>query len=265
MKNLTEIEILFILFQKILKQKSLHSRKEYCMESYKEFLERINSFENKELHLGNEYFGINPSVHQKVNDDNTFKTFYGDTIVFNLTDTEKELLTHYVEQLYNAAPECFCEKLISNTYHMTLHDLSNSPNLSDIAAEMFHNELRVIYKRNAIKPYKIKMKSKYIFNMVNTSLVLGLYPTDEYEYHKLMELYFLFDEVKQLSYPLTPHITLAYYNSHGFGTESARKLEQAVNRLNLTPLEFELDVKNLYYQKFRSMNDYINIFCLGSL
>lgn len=80
------------------------------MESYKEFLERINSFENKELWLENEYFGINPSVHQKVNEDNTFKSFYGDTIVFNLTDTEKELLAHYVERLYSAAPECFCEK-----------------------------------------------------------------------------------------------------------------------------------------------------------
>ena len=235
------------------------------METYNEFLERINSFEKQELWLGNEYFGINSSVYQKVDDDNTFKPFYGDTIVFNLADNDKEIMDSYVKQLYTAAPECFCEKLISHTYHMTLHDLSNSPNLSDIATDMFFNELHILEKRSAVIPYKIKMKSKYIFNMVNTSLVLGLYPVNEGEYKKLMELYFLFDEVKQLNYPLTPHITLAYYNSHGFGTESARKLEQAVNRLNLTPLEFELDVKNLSYQKFRSMNDYINIFCLGSL
>lgn len=232
------------------------------MESYKEFLSRINSFEKQELWLGNEYFTINPSVHQKVNDNNSFKTFYGDTVVFNLTDSEKEILASYVEQIYAAAPECFCEKLVSHTYHMTLHDLSNSPNLQDIATDMFYNELHVLEKRNIVKPGKIKMKSKYIFNMVNTSLVLGLYPADENEYQKLMELYFLFDEVKQLSYPLTPHITLAYYNPHGFNTESARKLEQIVNKLNLTPLEFELDTRNLYYQKFRNMNDYINIFCL---
>ena len=107
------------------------------------------------------------------------------------------------------------------------------------------------------------MKSKYIFNMVNTSLVLGLFPVNEEEYDKLMKLYSLFDEVKELSYPLTPHITLAYYNVNGFPVESAKKLESVVRELNACELEIELDVRDLYYQKFRSMNDYVNIINLG--
>ena len=99
--------------------------------------------------------------------------------------------------------------------------------------------------------------------MVNTSLVLGLYPADEEEYEKLMKLYSLFDEVKELGYPLTPHITLAYYNVNGFSVESARKLEKVIADLNECELEAVLDVKELYYQKFRSMNDYINIFSMS--
>lgn len=194
------------------------------MEAYQEFLNRINSFEKKEVEYGKDYFNGNPSIAQKVNEDNTFKDFYGDTIVFNFDNTTKERLSEYTEVLYESVPKCFCEKLHSNTFHMTLHDLSNSPVLKEIAAEVFENELKVIEISKKVKNQTIKMRSKYIFNMVNTSLVLGLYPVNETEYHKLMELYYLFDDVKSLSYPLTPHITLAYYNVNGFDTANARKL-----------------------------------------
>lgn len=233
------------------------------MESYIEFLNRINSFEKKDISFGEEYFVGSPSITQKVDAKNAFREFYGDTVVFNLDDATKEKLEEYVKKLYEAASECFCEKLISDTYHMTLHDLSNSPALEEVAAEAFCNELKVVNLKKNVDVTKIKMKSKYIFNMVNISLVMGLYPVNEEEYNKLMKLYSLFDEVKELSYPLTPHITLAYYNVNGFGAESAKKLEDVVRELNGCELEVELDVENLYYQKFRSMNDYINIINLG--
>jgi len=233
------------------------------METYKEFLDRINSFEKKEVSFGEADFGANPSLAKKVAEDNTFRGFYGDTIVFNLDNATKEKLAEYVEKIYVTVPECFCEKLISNTFHMTLHDLSNAPMLEDVAVEIFDNELKVLELKKNVDVTKMKMKSKCIFNMVNTSLVMGLYPVNEEEYEKLMKLYFLFDEVKELGYPLTPHITLAYYNVNGFSVESARKLEKVVADLNECELEVELDVKELYYQKFRSMNDYINIFSMS--
>lgn len=233
------------------------------METYREFLDRINSFEKKEVSFGNTYFNGNPSIAQKVDERNMFRDFYGDTVVFNLDNVIKEKLETIVKRLYETVPECFCERLISSTFHMTLHDLSNAPLLEDVAAEVFYNELLVLEKREQVKAVKIKMKTKYIFNMVGTSLVLGLYPVDETEYEKLMNLYVLFDEVKRLNYPLTPHITLAYYNVYGFSAESAGRLEKMVRELNDIEMEIELDVADLYYQKFRSMNDYINIISLG--
>jgi hypothetical protein len=101
--------------------------------------------------------------------------------------------------------------------------------------------------------------------MVSNSLVLGLYPADELEYNKLMELYEAINKVKTLDYPLTPHITLAYYNVHGFTEESARKLEQLIGEWNqrIENMEIELNTGNLYYQKFVNMNRYINIIQLG--
>ena len=46
---------------------------------------------------------------------------------------------------------------------------------------------------------------------------------------------------------------------NGFDTKSARKLESIVKELNESDMEIELDTKELFYQKFVSMNDYINI------
>lgn len=231
------------------------------METYKEFLDRINSFEKKEMYLGDDYFKGNPSISKKVDKNNSYQPFYGDTVVFNLDDTTKGKIAGLVDRIRAVAPECFCEALFSDTFHMTLHDLSNSPVLENVAVEVFENELKAIEKVEKIAVQKIKMKSKYIFNMVNTSLVLGLYPADEEEYNKLMELYYLFDDVKKLNYPLTPHITLGYYNINGFDTKSARKLENIVQELNTNEMEIEieLDTKQLFYQKFVSMNDYINV------
>lgn len=234
------------------------------MENYREFLDRIYSFEKCETDYGNDFFTGNPSIAQKVGKDNKYKDFYGDTIVFDLDNDTKEKVAKYVERLYQSAPACFCEKLDTGTFHMTLHDLSNSPVLQDMSAEVFENELRVIEKSSEIlKQQKIQMKTSYVFNMVDISLVLGLYPASEEDYNKLMELYYLFDDVKKLGYPLTPHITLAYYNINGFDADSARKLEKVIRELNQNEFEIVLDMKNLYYQKFISMNQYANVICLG--
>lgn len=236
------------------------------METYQEFLNRISSFEKREIKFENKYFEGNPSISLKVGKDNTFRNFYGDTVVFALDDFVKGQLAEFVELLYQSAPECFCERLVPHTFHVTLHDLSNGPVLRDVAEELFENELKVIDKLDEIQKQEkasIKMKSKYIFNMVDTSLVLGLYPADESEYRRLMDLYSVFDTVKKLQYAFTPHITLAYYNVHGFTPQAAKSLEAAVNRLNSSRMEVELHMNHLYYQKFKSMNDYIDIINLG--
>ena len=70
------------------------------METYQEFLDRINSFEKREINYGNKLFKGNPSISQKVGKDNVFRNFYGDTIVFALDDIVKEKLAEYVELLY---------------------------------------------------------------------------------------------------------------------------------------------------------------------
>lgn len=235
------------------------------METYQEFLDRIHSFEKKEISFGNSYFKGNPSLSQKIDKENNFQNFYGDTVVFALDHAAKEKLSAYAERLARSAPECFCERLVPDTFHVTLHDLSNSPVLRDVAEELFENELMVIEQLKEIQKQaktNIRLKSTCLFNMVDTSLVLGLYPADEDAYRRLMELYSIFDRVKKLNYPFTPHITLAYYNINGFDPQAASVLENTVLQLN-HDIELEFNVRDFYYQKFKSMNDYIDIIHLN--
>ena len=234
------------------------------METYREFLNRINSFEEKSWSFAPGNFKGNPSLEKKVHPNNTFRPFYGDTVVFDLDDITKERLTKWLDKLYATVPECFSEHLSADTFHVTLHDLCNSGEFSEIEKEIEANRRKIQSLCKELLTFDaIKMKSKYVFNMVNTSLVLGLYPADETEYKKLMTLYDTFNEVKKLPYPLTPHITLAYYNVHGFSDESARKLEELVYHLNCAELESEMEIvlraKELYYQHFDSMNHYMNV------
>lgn len=239
-------------------------------ETYQEFLGRIDSFETKKMMLGEGHFVSSPSVASKVDEKNCFKKFYGDTVVFNLNDATKKWIEEMVERLYKEMPECFAERLAWHTYHVTLHDLSNSSELQNVAQELFWNELKVIsvikkVDDMGLRAATIKMKTKYIFNMVNTSLVLGLYPADEVEYEKLMQLYEAFDEVKPLPYPLTPHVTLAYYNVRGFTAETAKRLGTITSELNeqIAERTVELKCRELYYQKFVSMNEYVDIVPVG--
>ena len=83
---------------------------------------------------------------------------------------------------------------------------------------------------------------------------MGLKPSNEKNYNKLMALYSVFDDVKKLDYPLTPHITLAYYNVNGF----AESLAAVVNGLN-RDIETEIAVGSLFYQKFTDMNSYADV------
>ncbi len=229
------------------------------MESYNDFLARIGSFQHRNLTLGDSYFNANSSVQAKAHNDGSFRAFYGDTVVFDLDESTKNKLSYWIDYLYENAGECFCKRLVPQTLHMTLHDLSCSQTLENIACEIFENELRIHSVRKTVSSEKIRMKSSFIFNMVGASLVVGLYPADEREYEKLMKLYEKIDSVRSLSYPFTPHITLAYFRPTGFDRSFARQLENAVNLLNEQSIELTLDTDKLYYQKFTDMNSYYNI------
>lgn len=61
----------------------------FMMETYMNFLERINKFETKELCFYENTFKPNKSLNDKFYVNKTFKNFYGDTVVFDLNVEQK--------------------------------------------------------------------------------------------------------------------------------------------------------------------------------
>ena len=106
-------------------------------------------------------------------------------------------------------------------------------------------------------PVKIAMKSTWLFNMMNTSVVLGFAPVDEDNCRRLMELYEAFQSVVYLPRALTPHVTLAYYKPGVYPRYAVEGLERGIRRVEEDgPVYLELDTEKLVYQRFASMDRY---------
>jgi 2'-5' RNA ligase len=233
------------------------------METYQEFLNRINSFQKSKLEFYCDHFKPSLSVESKVNKDNSFKNFYGDTVVFDLDSEIKNKITNIIDMLFDKVPECFCEKIISDTIHMTLHDLTSSTDINEIKLEMENNlnKLKEIIEKNPIPNEKIKMKTNFVTDFGHVNLVLALCPINEEEYLKLMRIRNIVDKVKELDFKFKPHVTLAYFNSKGFDVKLVNKLMKVVRELNMKEnFEVVLDTSQIFYQRFENMNSYENIY-----
>lgn len=200
-------------------------------------------------------FTTNPNLQKKVDDEGKLLPFPGNTVVFLLDDDTKEKLRQLQESLYQAAPDMLAQPLQTSTFHMTLHDLANgTPDQSGL-----HDYMRCTQERvSQILPgWKdtppLRMKTTWLFNMVNTSIVLGLAPADEKAWHRLDEMYTALEDVVRLNYALTPHITMAYFLPGTYTQEQVQRLSAALRNVDL---EITLDMKNLVLQNFTDMNHY---------
>lgn len=200
-------------------------------------------------------FSTNPNLARKVSHTGTFLTFYGNTVVFDLDHDTKLALQSLQEELYRSAGWMLSQRLDPATFHMTLHDLVNGSELSDALLhpmeEAKKKAMPMLAQWRGQAP--LRMKTTWLFNMVNTSIVLGLAPADEDSWHRLDEMYTALETVVPLGYALTPHITMAYFKS---GTYTQYDLNCLRPALHPVGLEVTLSLEDLSYQEFWDMNHY---------
>lgn len=200
-------------------------------------------------------FETNPNLLKKVSRDGSFLPFYGNTVVFLLEDRTKEILSALQSQLYMEAGEMLSQPLHPDTFHMTLHDLVNSTEpTADLCQEMAETKKQTesfLALWRAQPP--LRMKATWLFNMVNTSTVLGLAPADEETAFRLDALYTAMESIVPLGYGLTPHITMAYFRPGRYPPEQLQSLRNALRPIDL---ELELRMNQLAYQIFTDMNHY---------
>lgn len=200
-------------------------------------------------------FATNPNLRKKVDEEGNLLPFVGNTVVFLLDDNTKETLRQIQDSLYQAATDMLAQPLQMSTFHMTLHDLANGiPEQHGLQDYMSYTQEQVsqILPRWKNAP-PLRMKTTWLFNMVNTSIVLGLAPADEDSWHRLDEMYMTLESVVNLGYALTPHITMAYLLPGTYSQEQIQRLSSALKNVDL---DITLRMEELVLQNFTDMNHY---------
>ena len=200
-------------------------------------------------------FTTNSSLSNKVDPDGSFRPFFGSTVVFSLDARTKFALAGLQRGLYCEVGQMLAQPLTADTFHMTLHDLVNGSVHSEALArdmERVKDQVLPLLQIWQNEP-PLQMRATRTFNLVHTSVVLGLEPSDADSWRQLDRMYQELEAVVPLGYGLTPHITLAYYKPGSYSEADAARLRAI---LGPSELELLLPMQALTYQSFWDMNHY---------
>ena len=198
----------------------------------------------------------NLKLEEKVSYRGSFLPFWGNTVVFTLDATTKAKLKTLQDALYAAAGDILAEPIDPDTFHMTLHDLTarmGKPKVDD-----FESLRTTAAACSLVEQWRgqksLQMRCGWVFNMVNTSMVVSLYPNDHYTYLKLAEMYTELQQVVALPYKLCPHITLAYFRPGPMDKDQVKALKACI--ASHGEIIFDLPMEALQVQRFTDMNHY---------
>ena len=228
------------------------------MENLEQYRRRTGGFMRDSLpHDG--MFETNPNLTCKVEVGGGFRPFYGDTVIFDVEDEVKDRIERIKSQLYRACGDMLADPLEKDSFHMTLHDLLNEGAGRAAEADMQRVRTMAVEILRRIREREkepVEMRMTWVFNMVNTSVVIGFEPAEETDCRRIMSMYEELQQVVRLDYPLTPHITAAYYKPGRYGRGEIERLSGVFDKLSREPFVIRLRIENLVYQEFTSMNQY---------
>ena len=228
------------------------------LESLSAFLARTAGFTSDSLPHGG-VLETNAGLPLKVGLDGKMEPFMGNTVVFPLPEETKREIGRMQEQLYRTCAPALAEPLEASSFHITLHDLlSGKPDrdLRDRIGRIRSAALACV-REIAGTGETVRLHSTALFNMVNTSMVLGCAPADEDSCGRLMTYYEMLQKVVCLDYPLTPHVTLAYFRPGVIPAEFVGRLRGVVDEIGQREKIFvEIPVEKVEYQLFSAMNRY---------
>lgn len=228
------------------------------METLSEFWVRTNAF-IWDSFPRDDGLVTNPNLSRKVRPDGGFAPFFGNTVVFPLPEEVRRRLGVLRDALHASCGSILAEPLATDSFHITLHDLLSGPPSAALGEQVAITRKQALDCVGHIGEQggAVRLHSTALFQMVNTSLVLGFAPADEASCQRLMTGYARLQEVVPLSYPLTPHVTLAYFRPGRVEPEQVERLRGIAERVRQQPqLEVVLPLRALEYQLFFDMNHY---------
>ena len=220
-------------------------------------------------------FRTDEGLIRKVDTTGRFVPCLGSTVVFRpgqwcsqVVKVRQQALQYMLKDT-----DILADPLPVASIHMTLHDLISPEVCASDPAEAYERKIAGSIQRAAeiveviqrdYADRTITMVCDRVVNLASKSLVLLLRPQTEQEYEWLLDMHRRFDVVQPLSYPLTPHITLAYFKPRPdiVNEEALRKLREAVEFVQIKPdtaPSFVFSPKDLTVQRFLDMKTYRDI------
>ena len=157
-------------------------------------------------------FGLAPAVRAKVEaGTGAWRPFYGSTVAYFLEPAARHLVDRVTDNLYAYCGDSLSARLPAESYHVTLHDLRSAEKLDDVASAVFLDTRRTgSMISTAHNVGDVRLLCTSVFNLMNTSVAVGLVPVSDDDCERLHVARGIFDEIVPSGH-FTPHITLAYY------------------------------------------------------
>ena len=229
------------------------------MENLQAFHARVDGFEQDSLPHGG-WLHTKPLLVEKVAPDGGLRPFFGNTMIFDLPMETQLQMARMQVLLHHRCGWMLAQPLAPSTLHMTLHDLLNGVDEAALAEPVRQTgeQARAILSDLRREQQPVRLSSTLAFNMTCGSLCLGFAPDTEADCALLMGMHARFQAVVALNYPLTPHVTLAYFKPGSYGPEEVAQLAAALQEINGLPrVHIALDAACLHYYRFTDMNTYL--------
>ncbi len=187
-----------------------------------------------------------------------FRPFHGDTIAYFLDQPTRDMVHHVTDLLIERHGPSLSARLHTDQAHVTLHDLHADVDPERVRALVHARPQRaaeLVAQARRLGP--IHMLGTRVFNLVNTSIVIGLRPAEDQAHEALLAARALFDEFVP-SGPFTPHITLAYYRPQPPVALVPAELRATLSELTrlVQGVPVVLHPGRLHHLHFGSMNSY---------
>ena len=230
------------------------------MENLYEFHARVDGFQRDSLpHEGQ--LITKPLLVEKVAPDGGLRPFFGNTMIFDLPQHIQLEIARMSLILHHRCGWMLAHPLTPFTLHMTLHDLLNGVDeaaLREPVLRTGEQAKAILSQQRAADVPPIQLTATLAFNMTCGSVCLGFAPDTEDDCARLMAMHAAYQDVVALNYPLTPHVTLAYFKPGTYGPEEVAQLAEALREINALPkVRISVDAECLHYYTFEDMNTYI--------
>ncbi len=223
------------------------------------FHERVDGFEHDSLpHSGP--LTTKPLLVEKIAPDGSMRPFFGNTMIFDLPADAQLAIARMQLILHHHCSFLLAQPIAPATLHMTLHDLLNGVDEAALSGPIRETgmQAKALLQAHRQDASPIRLTSTAAFNMTCGSVALGFAPDAEADCARLMALHQDYQAVVPLNYPLTPHVTLAYFRPGVYDEGAVAALAAALGEINaLPPLRLTLDTATLHYYRFTDMNTYI--------